>query len=265
VDLPEWLQENMLLIDWKLFAEPWNAMQRRHNPFRDEQIDAILQMASVDSRKGMSVLDLGCGPGILGSRILKNNPEAHYFGADGDPLMLAAMQVLLPRNRVHPINIDLRTTGWILNYIEKIDVAVSLTALHWLSKTHMKNLFTSIFKVLKPGGRLIVGDPYLPENAETFLRLKAIQEERIAREKGQTWGEFWAIFFEKYPIKDLYTEYHKVLGYQEPFEGSDDGYPIEFYMGALNEAGFHNASVYWTSGLRIVYGGTKTINKNDSC
>jgi SAM-dependent methyltransferase len=252
-----WLQENKSRIDWQIFAEPWDAMQRKHNPFPDDQVDTILRASSVLDLPTPQILDLGCGPGILGKHLIRIRPQTQYFGADGDPLMLAALQSLLPDANVHPLHIDLRKPSWMLQYQGKFDSVVSLTALHWLSKDHLKQLFKAIHEVLKPGGRLVIGDPYLPNNESDRFRLKAFQDERISVEKGSTWNEFWDSFFEMYPVRDAYTNYHISLGYQEPFEGSDEGYPLSFYEGSLAEAGFHPVTIFWMSGLRVVYGGTK--------
>ena len=74
---------------------------------------------------------------------------------------------------------------------------------------------------------------------------------------GQSWAEFWEAFFGKYPIKELYTNYHIEKGYQIPFEGSDDGYPLSSHLRTLKEVGFSSVSVFWKADLRAVYGGTK--------
>jgi SAM-dependent methyltransferase len=257
MELLTWLQENDSRVDWQIFAGPWAAMQRKHNPFRDDQINSILDASAVLDVPRPNILDLGCGPGILGSRILGLKPDAQYYGVDGDPLMLSAMQHLLPARNVHPVLVDIRTVSWELQYREQFDAAISLTALHWLSRDHLKQLYKAVYAVLKPGCRLVVGDPYLPTESSDKAKRKTVQDEKSVIEKGSTWNEFWTAFFDRYPIKELYTQYHVSLGYQEPFEGSDDGYPATFYKESLAEAGFEPVSIYWMSGLRIVYGGTK--------
>jgi hypothetical protein len=75
--------------------------------------------------------------------------------------------------------------------------------------------------------------------------------------KGQTWLEFWQRIFSRYPSKEMYDEYHRMSGYQEPFEGSEQGYALSFHLDTLEDAGFRETAVYWSSGLRAVYGGRK--------
>jgi hypothetical protein len=110
---------------------------------------------------------------------------------------------------------------------------------------------------LKPGGTFMVGDPYQPEDLEDRRKLQSQQEQLIEKQDGSTWTEFWEGFFARHPVQEIYVEYHKSKGYQEPFEGSEEGYPLPFQMNALQGAGFERTTVYWKAGLRAVYGGTK--------
>jgi SAM-dependent methyltransferase len=257
VGLVEWLEENADSVDWQFFASPWDAMQKKHNPFRDDQIRAIVGACGVLERQSPAVLDLGCGPGILGRRIVGLVPTTEYFGLDGDPLMLAAAQRLLSSQRAHWILNDLRSFGWALQYPSKFDCVVSLTALHWLSKDHLKQLYRVVFTVIKPGGSFMVGDPYLPENAIDRSRLSRFQDGRAISEKGLTWGAYWNELFQRIRIKDVYEDYHADASNQR-FEGSDDGYTLQFHLSALDDAGFSASTVPWKSGLRAVYGGIKS-------
>jgi SAM-dependent methyltransferase len=255
--LDSWLSENDARVDWSLFSLPWDSMQLRHNPFREEQIEAILRSARVFEKESPIVLDLGCGPGVLGRLLMREKPMAQYYGLDGDPLMLAAMQHLVQGEHVHALREDLRETEWSRPLLGRFDSVISLTALHWLSVEHQRQIYLAAFEVLKPGGTFIVGDPYQPEDIEEWKKLETLHEERASRQNGQTWGEFWESFFNRYSIKQLYTEYHIQEGYQIPFEGSDDGYPLSSHLKALREIGFSSVSVFWTADLRAVYGGTK--------
>ncbi len=232
-------------------------MQVKHNPFRQEQIEAILQSSGFLAKESPVVLDLGCGPGILGKLLANEKPLAQYFGIDGDPLMLAAMNHLLNNRNVNALQYDLRKVEWSEPFKGHFDSVVSLTALHWLSQEHLNKTYKAAFEVLKPGGTLIIGDPYQPEDPEERKKLEELHCSRASTLEGQTWEEYWQQFFDKYSIKEAYTEYHTQKGYQIPFEGSDDGYPLSWHLASLKNAGFSGASVFWKADLRAVYGGTK--------
>jgi SAM-dependent methyltransferase len=232
-------------------------MQLKHNPFRQEQIEAILRSSRVLEKQSPIVLDLGCGPGILGRLLTQQRPLAQYIGADGDPLMLAAARHLLEGRNVRGLQLDLRNSEWSHSFKGQFDSVISLTALHWLSQQHQKEVYQAAFHVLKPGGTFVVGDPYQPKDPGERKNLEAIHGERATAEKGQSWEEFWESFFKRYPIEQMYAEYHKESGYQIPFEGSDDGYPLSAHLATLREIGFSAVSVYWKADLRAVYGGTR--------
>jgi SAM-dependent methyltransferase len=257
MDLIEWIETNDRLVDWGFFAEPWDSMQLRHNPFRTEQIDAMLSGSGILDKEQAYVLDLGCGPGILGRCINNARPNAHYVGVDGDPLMLAAARHLLTGVDIQTQLVDLRGAEWTKGLANHFDSVVSLTALHWLSQVHQRVLYEAVFQMLKPGGTFMIGDPYQPEDLGDKRKLQSQQEQLIDKQDGRTWTEFWESFFEKYPVQEIYVDYHKSKGYQEPFEGSEEGYPLSFQMKALQDAGFAPTTVYWKEGLRAVYGGTK--------
>jgi SAM-dependent methyltransferase len=256
INLNEWIEANDSDVDWSLFGEPWDLMQLRHNPFRNEQIQSLLSASGVLQMEQPAVLDLGCGPGILGKLILKQRPATHYVGADSDPLMLAAMRHLLSGSNAQAMLVDLRETDWPRG-LGPFDSVVSLTALHWLSQAHQKDLYSDVFGILKEGASFVVGDPYLPEDPHERELLAQLQEQRIQKEHGQTWKEFWDAFFSKYPIRQVRADYQESKGCSGPFEGTDDGYTLAFQMKVLQEAGFINPTVFWKNGLRAVYGGMK--------
>jgi SAM-dependent methyltransferase len=255
--LDTWLRENEAVVDWSLFSSPWDEMQLKHNPFREEQIEAVLRCSGALEIRPPVVLDLGCGPGILGKLLLVQQPNAHYFGVDGDPLMLAAMGHLLNGTHVSGLHTDLRKTEWSHSLRGRFDSVISLTALHWLSQEHLKSIYRAALDVLKPGGMFVVGDPYQPQDPMERKKLEAIHGEKAITLTGQTWEEFWKSFFRRYPIEHMYTEYHKEQGYQIPFEGSDDGYPLSDHLKTLRDLGFDTVSVLWKADLRAVYGGRK--------
>jgi SAM-dependent methyltransferase len=252
-----WLIKNEPVVDWSPFSSAWDAMQLKHNPFREEQIKAIMRNSGVLEMQSPLVLDLGCGPGILGKLLIKQRPDAHYLGVDGDPLMLAAMRHLVQGRHVSGLQADFRKSEWSHSFRGRFDAVVSLTALHWLSQEHQKGLYRAALDVLKPGGKFVVGDPYQPEDAAERKKLEAIHIEKAAKLTGQTWEEFWKTFFNQYQIEQMYTDYHKEQGYQIPFEGSDDGYPLSAHLSTLQDVGFSAVSVLWKADLRAVYGGKR--------
>jgi len=244
MDFEAWLKKNEPLIDWSLF-------------FRQEQIEAIVHSSRVLQKESPVVLDLGCGPGILGKLLTDQKPTTQYFGVDGDPLMLSSMKHLLSGRNITALQHNLRKAEWSQQFRGHFDSVISLTALHWLSQEHQNEIYKSAYKVLKPGGTFSIGDPYKPEDPQERKELEELHYKYSATQSGQTWEEFWQNFFDKYSMKEMYTEYHAKKGYQIPFEGSDEGYTLSSHLKALKGAGFSDVSVFWKADLRAVYGGTK--------
>ena len=124
--LDRWLNENDTRVDWSLFSLPWDAMQLKHNPFRQEQIEAMLSSSRVFEKESPILLDLGCGPGIIGRLLIHEKPLAQYYGVDGDPLMLAAMRHLVQGEHVHTMQLDLRETDWGRKLVGRFDSVISI-------------------------------------------------------------------------------------------------------------------------------------------
>ena len=211
-------------------------MQLKHNPFRQEQIDAILSSSGVRENESPIVLDLGCGPGILGRLLTNERPLAQYVGIDGDPLMLMAMQRLLHGRDVRALQVDLRKPNWSRSFKGHFDLVVSLTALHWLSQEHQKETYRAAIDVLKPGGKLRVGRPYQPEDPEkdhiSRGRLGSVLHyERSITTEWITGKNFGQSSFTKLYVLRLNkcpTESTGEIGLLIPFEGSD--YRISFAL-----------------------------------
>jgi SAM-dependent methyltransferase len=129
---------------------------------------------------------------------MRFRPDAEYYGVDGDPLLLTAMQRLVPGGSVHVVRADLRQAAWAKPYESAFDAVLSLTALHWLTAEDLLKLYALVHSLLKPGGTFVVGDPYLPDNQEDRQRLSAFQNARIALETGQTWADFWKTFYQQH-------------------------------------------------------------------
>lgn len=110
-----------------------------------------------------SLLDAGCGPGALLQLIVEKFPNRQYVGIDLCPAMIALAQ------KKH-----LASTECIVGDCEhlpfaanRFDVVVCSQSFHHYPNP--QNFFTSVHKVLKPGGRFILRDMSLGKWGSRFV------------------------------------------------------------------------------------------------
>ena len=104
-------------------------------------------LAELDLPADASVLDLGCGDGVLTARLADLVPSGMVLGIDSSPGMIAAARKLTRPNLRFEL-LDLNE----LAFKEEFDLIFSNAALHWV-KDH-RNLLAKVHEALKPGGRI---------------------------------------------------------------------------------------------------------------
>jgi ubiquinone/menaquinone biosynthesis C-methylase UbiE len=118
-------------------------------------------------KDGESVLDLGCGTGTLAVEIKKANPTAKVSGLDADRAILrqakekakdADVKVSFQRGLSNELPYDARS----------FDVVVSTLLFHHLTDEAKADTAEEIRRVLRLGGRLLIGDWGRPQ--DPFMR-----------------------------------------------------------------------------------------------
>ena len=112
---------------------------------------------------GESILDLGCGTGVITRELAERVPYGHVVGIDNSPSMLEAAQL----NKIANMELKLLDINE-MAFDREFDVVFSNAALHWIQE-HEK-LLKKIYKTLKPGGFVRVqfgGDG----NVSTFIEV----------------------------------------------------------------------------------------------
>ncbi len=98
-----------------------------------------------------SVLDAGCGTGVLAGRLLEEHPELHLVAVDNDPGMVAAARKSLAAydDQVRVLEADLTA----LPELPEMDLVYSNAVLHWVED--LEAAMDRFHEVLRPGGRLL--------------------------------------------------------------------------------------------------------------
>lgn len=100
-----------------------------------------------------TVLDLGCGDGIITSGLAKKVPVGYVVGTDISPDMIryASSQFSLTK---HQNLFFMQSDSLKLPFKAVFDVVFSNSSFHWISDH--RALLTGIYQVLRPQGRLLV-------------------------------------------------------------------------------------------------------------
>lgn len=123
------------------------------------------EVAAAAGREGVArILDLGTGTGVTACRVLRVHPHARLVGVDESLEMLAAAK------RILPAEADLRVAR-LENPLPPgpFDLVVTALAVHHLDGAGKADLFRRVAEVLRPGGRFVLGDLIVPDNANDVV------------------------------------------------------------------------------------------------
>ncbi|MCA9923311.1 MAG: class I SAM-dependent methyltransferase, partial [Anaerolineales bacterium] len=131
-------------------------------PHANEQIDLMLRLVRAAKPTAATILDLGCGDGILGQALLDQYPEATAVFVDfSTPMLDAARQRLAQNGRAIFIQADYGQQGWQTKLTSNqqpatssysFDVIVSGYSIHHQPDTRKKEVYAELHNMLTPGG-----------------------------------------------------------------------------------------------------------------
>lgn len=131
----------------------------------DRLRESIVQLAQI--QPGESVLDVGCGTGTLAiTAKLKSDSTVKVYGNDASPEMIEKA-----REKAAAAGVDVAFQPGLVEAIpfpdDSLDVVLSSFMVHHLPGELKQKAFAEIYRVLKPGGRLLVVDFEPPQNRMT--------------------------------------------------------------------------------------------------
>lgn len=233
-----WSEESsQYFIDYAAYFVPDRAMQL-------ETICALIPALA----EPFHVVELCCGEGLLASALLEHFPVSRLHGYDGSDLMLEKARMRLQpfgeRFTLHAF--DLAAPGW-RSFPWPVQAIVSSLAIHHLDGDQKRSLYHDLYRLLNPGGALIIADLIQPAHAlgvQVAGRAwdAAVQQEARARD-----GHLAA--FEVFQ-RDQWNFYH----YPEPMDKPSS---LAEHLRWLEEAGFVDLDVYWLKAGHAIYGGRK--------
>ena len=111
-------------------------------------------LADLGVRDGLSILDMGCGPGHFTARLAERLPQARIAALDNDPVMLDAARTLLAAKR----NVAVRDAPAHATGLADASCDVVLARLLFQHLRDPAVVAREAYRVLRPAGRLIVTD-----------------------------------------------------------------------------------------------------------
>jgi SAM-dependent methyltransferase len=235
----------------------WDTQQQEYMPDREERFTALIDVvAAAAGRPDPLVLDLGCGPGSLATRLLDQIPGSTVLAIDADPVLLALGRASSSgRPGLRYVDQDLRAAGWTraLGPDRPADAAVSTTALHWLREAELTAMYAELATVLRPGGVLLNGD-HLEENeatAPTLARLGQVliereQQRRFPDGQSESWAGWWTAALADPALAGPVAQ-RKQRHYSSDHHGSESRW-LHTHVTALRAAGFTEIGTLWQRG-----------------
>lgn len=140
------------------FYDPVVRRLMREDAFRDQLVE------HAHLAPGQRFLDVGCGTGTLAVLVKQRHPGVEVHAVDGDPEVLG-----LARDKAERAGADVRferAMAWELPYADgTFDRVASSLVFHHLVTDDKRRAAREIFRVLRPGGELLIADVGPPRTA----------------------------------------------------------------------------------------------------
>ena len=238
------------------WVDRWDSQQEGYVPHREERFAVLADAvaAALADVAAPVVVDLGCGPGSLTARLAERLPRASFIGVDADPLLLG-----LARAHYGPaaawIQADLADPSWAEDLPETVHAAVSSTALHWMSRASLAELYRTLGARTAPGGIFADADhmPLADDRLNTLAdAVGAGRAERAGTTGREEWGAWWEAALTDERLAPL-----RATARPLPEADSDGG--AEHHHGSnlltaaehaelLRAAGYRSAGTLWQAG-----------------
>jgi SAM-dependent methyltransferase len=240
----------------------WDRQQEVYLADREDRFTALIDAVEAGAGAGRPdplVLDLGCGPGSLSVRLLRRLPRATVIAVDADPVTLALGRAAyggVPGLRFE--DADLRSLDWAdrigLRPGQKIDAAVSSTALHWLRPAELTALYATLAGLLRPGGLFLDADHFRLDDVSSpvLARLDRVLEEKESQRhfpdghagRAEDWEQWWRAASGDAALSGAARERERRgVGHHGP-----ESVRLAVHTAALRAAGFTEIGTLWQRG-----------------
>jgi len=118
-------------------------------PFARQQLQIMMQILG-SGREIETLLDVGCGDGLLIDTVLQQYAQAHAVGVDFSPAMLESAKLRLA-DRATLLERNFSRPGWERG-LGRFDAIVSGFAIHHQPDDRKKYIYRELYDILEPNG-----------------------------------------------------------------------------------------------------------------
>ena len=230
-------------------AREFLEFERSAIPGAELQFSVIGKIAEEWCGNPGTILDLGCGDGVLGRFLMSVFPETSCVFADfSDEMLRTAGERLAGSSRAHVVKADFSSPTWLdaVSAHKPFDIVISGLAIHHQPDRRKKEIYSEMHDILSPGG--------------VFLNLEHVMSKTPEVER----------LFEEYYIDHL-LDYHSASdssikrekiaeGYQNrPDKDEDQLADVGEQCGWLKETGFRDVDCFFKLFEIALFGGRKNI------
>jgi|GEM_PF-2318943 len=145
--------------------------------------------ATHDALAGVgSVLDIGCGTGVLAVYLAKRLPAGSVLGVDVSPTMVARARELAVSEGVKNLTIQELDVS-LMEFSEGFDLVISNAAFHWILDA--RNLLERVYRGMRPGAELAVQFPLLNEEHPMVATMTRAIASAGLQARFQSWEFPW--------------------------------------------------------------------------
>lgn len=190
-----------------------------------------------------TMLDLGCGDGIVASAIAEIDRNVSVTLVDGSRDMLAKARERLKGRLRHRCILSSFQEMLRKNTVRgRFDLIASSLAIHHLPMSGKASLFREIHRLLKPGGHFVNIDVVLAPS-------KLLEKWYLSRWRDWIDERRWDLCIPEGRFGDI------VRRYKEAEENKPD--TLRDQIDALERIGFRDADCYYKNGIFTMFGGRK--------
>ena len=235
--------------DWPAWQRSWDRQQEWYLPDREERFRIMLDMVEALVGTAPRVLDLACGTGSITARLLARFPEATSTGVDLDPALLTiAAGTFAGDERVSLVTADLKNPDWPAELpYDSYDAVLTATALHWLHRQPLADLYGQVAGVVRDGGVFMNADHMIDETTPRINAAEQAQRharmEQAERDGVLDWSQWWQLAARDPVLAEPTARRYEIYG-----DHADGDMPsMAWHARVLREKGFAEARPVWCS------------------